>query len=644
MNSMSATSASSADVVSEPESRLISIQRNQLFILAVLLSLAFAPLWWTYFAWTWQDGHYQYFPLLIAAVVGLYYTRLSQASERSTAPTKWIVLAGSAVVVIGLLVGHLMFSGFVGIVTTILTAWLLTYACFGWGGVKVMAPVLSLMVLAIPLPLNWDTTLIFKMQFLASQLASWLLDGAGVMHVRQGVVLITEKSQYMTEEACSGVRSLFSSLAVVAVYAVVSEHRTARTVLNLIQTVFWVLLGNAVRVAACVYLADNVSTWYASGAGHEALSMVVFAFILAMVISTDQIISWFAVRKLHLNWSDDASLEIVDEVGQMSETRRGIFGWGRGRGRSDVPQDIVDDVVANKVSKATAGLLGKRKQRRPYVEMGDGDVDEMAEAKSSAALIGRQRRDSMSMGDEPMEPSASGYKVSTRAALGLGAMLLVVAIFGGIAVSRQGASVMAPDALPPASAEFLPENLNGWTRVKYEFIQRDQDRLLAPESYTWTYRRDGLFAIISLDCPWNEWHNLNNCYSAVGWETEPNFFVESPAEAPYSQLTYSDLRMTKPDNRSGYVLFTVVDRNREDVRTFDWRGRFSSIGEFFSGVTTQIKKSLGMGELSAQTLPATTIQMYSEHRGPYTDADRAALQEFFFAARKELLESPRWAK
>ncbi|TWU55204.1 exosortase U [Rubripirellula reticaptiva] len=580
--------------------------------LVALTLLAFAPLWWTYFTWTWRDGHYQYFPLLILMIGVLAKMRWPAAVEAATWPRTSVLMTGAGVIVVLVLAAHLLNSPWVGIVATALASCVLTYGLVGSGGLWVMAPVLALWLLAIPLPMNYDDTLIFKMQFFASQLASLLLDGAGIRHLREGVVLITEKSQYMTEEACSGVRSLFSSLAVVAVYAVVSHHRLVRTCFNLVQTVFWVLIGNAIRVAACVVLADNVSPWYASGAGHEMLSMVVFAFILGMVASTDQIVGVFCQRQLGIAWFDEGDDEIHVEDGGEMVARSGLR----------LPS-----------------------LRRPEVMGSDG---EMKESRAERLARARGFHGTDSMGDDGLE-QAGGLLggLSRKALIAIGALLLPIIGLGWFAAMRDpDQGIVSMDQMPRLAASTetdLPADLAGWSRSGFQHVERVKNGLQAPDSYTWGFQRDGVRAVLSVDCPWAEWHNLNVCYVNVGWVTSPDYFVESPTDVPFNNLSFSELTMSKRDGSSGYVMFTVVDRNRSEMRDLDWRESLLQPVQAVEILVDSVSRRFGFGGPILPNLPGSTIQLYSDRSGSYTDEQIASLQALFFAARKELLDGPRWA-
>jgi exosortase len=539
--------------------------------LLAALGLALAPLLYHYFAWSWIEGHYQYFPLLIAAVVAMVWLRRDQMLAAATTPRSALLAIGLAIAALLTLAGHLLGSGFLGILAAISAAVTLVYGTSGWGGLRKTLPVLSLLLLAIPLPLGLDNYLIFNMQFAASGLADLMLDGAGIQHVREGVLLITESGRYMTEEACSGVRSLFSSLAVVAVYSVVSYHRWPRLIINVVQTVFWVFIGNSIRVALCVYLADNVSVWFASGTGHEILSLVVFAFILGMVGNTDAILA--SIMPESLQWYEE-------------------------------PKTIKTERKRSAPPKAT----------RHY-------------------------------------PNASRTTTVFAAIFG------VLAIFGGLAVR----SAQPPPAIATADANRMPALIEPdlppaiavagqnvpWMRQKFEHVEREVGAMLAADSYTWVFAKGDLSAVVSVDCPWNEWHNLNDCYRAIGWETTPTYFVSSPSDAPRSDLTYTDVQMQRSGKAStGRVMFTVVDRNGREVQSKQWRMRIGSASEFASNLGARLRTILlgDQSDTAAIELPATTIQLMAEHAGELTEAERAELAGFFFEVRRQLLEGRRWAQ
>lgn len=544
--------------------------------LLLMLLAGLTPLWWTYATWTWQDGHYQYFPLLIAMVGWLAWSR--RAEVQATRPQAALVVFSWSLLTLCTIASLLLFSGFLGILTTIVACFVLVHSLAGRGGVVGLLPVLALLFLAVPLPLGLDQSLIFRMQVLASHLASWLLDGAGVMHVRTGVVLITEHAQYMTEEACSGARSLFSSLAVVAVYSVAARHRWHRVTVNLVQTIGWVLIGNALRIALTVVLADHVSTWFAAGTGHELLSLGVFVFILAMVSSTDNIVSGFCETTLGIEWRRDVDAE---PVGKPS----------------------ANDPVG--LGNAVSGLL----KRMP--------------------------------------------KLSRVSFLGLGGGLALVAILGlriswvQLSSGSAAASMASIPRLPASAEDHLPVTLAGWTRLGFEHVQRDGSSLFASDSYQWRFQNGALAAIVSVDCPWDQWHNLDVCYTAIGWQTIPKFGLESAADMARPNLSRTEIMMVKPGRRRGLVIFNAVDATGGDVLPPPQLVHPGGLaGLIRSRIPQLLKDTSGLDKASTvpalNLLPASTIQVFCERSGDLDEGQIEAIRQLYFAARDTLLRSPRW--
>lgn len=288
---------------------------------ALLLLLGLLAAGWMlpdYVSRMWSRGHYQYFPFVVLAIGWLLWNRRREIASTATEPKRWVTGFGLASSLVVILLGHLLLSHFVGLLGVLIGGVSMLYAGVGFGGVWAASSILALAVFLIPLPLNLDQELIVEMQFLASGGASRLLDGIGFLHFREGVALVTEQSQFMTEEACSGIRSLFSSLAVVAIYAVAIRMPWWRATVALVSTVVWVVVGNALRVAVVVLLADRVTPWFATGFGHDLLGYAVFAFILLMVASTDACVSLFAFRALGL--LPDREL-LVDELSHRRRKR-----------------------------------------------------------------------------------------------------------------------------------------------------------------------------------------------------------------------------------------------------------------------------------------------------------------------------------
>lgn len=528
-----------------------------LFAVALLAHL---PLGFEYSQRMWSVGHYQFFPLLLAAVVWLIYDRLIECRrERPQGQKSYWVLAANALL---LFLATLMFSPFFWILSLLLLVANYVYDRWGMNGVKYVAPAWVLLFFIVPLPSNLDLKLVNQLQFLSSQLASYILDAFGQIHFREGVVLITEKKQFFTEEACSGIRSLFSSLSAMAIYGVMMRYGWKRHLFNIVQTVLWVIVGNAVRIALVVYLADNVNESFAHGTIHEMFGLANFVFVFLCALSTDRgINAWHAA-------SEDV-------------TRVALQG------------DVEEPIVDGEVVRSSA-----RNAQRP-----------------------------------------AGWRWSLIAAF------VLIGIFAArltYAKTMVDSFRFGDEILVESSADDLPKRMLGWEQVGFEHQKREDIRLLAPESYVWTFVKQGRRVIISLDSPYFDFHNLNDCYEGFGWDVDYENRYPTGESSLTSATNLTQLDMKKSGDH-GLVLFTAFDRDGVLVRpTFDLNYDPTKWME----VVRHVRLAFGLlsqendPKFSKQTLPISQVQLL--HIGSEPVADMEEIERLFVAARSRLLQTSRF--
>jgi len=533
------------------------------WILAVGLVLGLIFLWPPYVTRMWNAEHYQFFVFVLAAIACLLWSHWPEIAESRSTPHPAVVLVSWLGIAFLIAAGNLAYSGFAGIVVTIFAIVCFVYTAFGWHGLLSAGGVLWLLGFAVPLPLMFDRELIMAMQMLASDLASRLLDGTGVIHFRQGVIIETPTAKFMTEEACSGVRSLFSSLASVAIYGVWTRHRLWRIIINLIQAVMWVLIGNSIRVAIVVAFADSFPA-ITTGWGHEILGIAVFGFILAMVASTDAALS---------RWISD--LLVIDSSGESSS-------------------------------------------------VGDDEAIRLP----------------------PFPVSGLGSKV-LFIALGITVIIALRTAWVRQAKANEG---VFPTLASPAFASVAGPNEDefdrpyfGYIKQSYKHVQRESSTIWAKNSFVYEFKRGHLNPILSIDRPWNHWHNLHYCYSNLGWESSPTYAISPKMSAGNSQTSqhkYSEL-ILKRSGRYGVVIFSAIDSRGEHVPGMMPTNKLGLI-EAMRMQPDQILAALGVREQEDQSfvssirLPVSTIQVYAESPVPWNEADLESLRELFFALREEI--------
>ena len=262
------------------------------------LLLSHLPLLLLHFCRLWVHDQYRYFPLVLVAFVCLVASRCGGSLERQGADAtsggrRWPRIGENAAYVPSLMLlggAVLLWSPWLAAVAFILAVRALLRRSCGTSSWRWVAPAWWLLVLLVPLPFRWDAGLMFWLQGATSQAGSLILDFFGHNHLLAGHVIEIPGRQFLVEEACSGVRSLFALVALVAVYVVWLRRPLLHALLLLAAAFFWAYAINTLRVAALVFLylehhLDMLSTW-----SHELVGMVLFLLALWMLFCTDQLL------------------------------------------------------------------------------------------------------------------------------------------------------------------------------------------------------------------------------------------------------------------------------------------------------------------------------------------------------------------
>jgi exosortase/archaeosortase family protein len=120
------------------------------------------------------------------------------------------------------------------------------------------------------------------------------------------------------DKACSGINSLFSTLAVTLFYLLWTRAHWVRGVLLVLAAVFWVVVANIVRVSSIVLIDSKLGIdlskdgWDPSKGmyyQHTILGFVLFGLILALVYSSNQFLRFLGTT---VRWGTDESTAGAD--------------------------------------------------------------------------------------------------------------------------------------------------------------------------------------------------------------------------------------------------------------------------------------------------------------------------------------------
>ncbi|MGH9486273.1 MAG: exosortase [Terriglobales bacterium] len=155
---------------------------------------------------------------------------------------------------------------------------------WGWAHLKVVSFEFLLALVAIPLPAIIFNEIAFPLQLIASRWAAALLNFCGVPVFRSGNILQLPFRALDVAEACSGIRSLFSLLALALMVAYFLPLRRWGKTLFVLSAVPIAIVANAIRIAATGLLGQYVGQEYATGFFHEFSGWVIFVLAFGLLL------------------------------------------------------------------------------------------------------------------------------------------------------------------------------------------------------------------------------------------------------------------------------------------------------------------------------------------------------------------------
>jgi exosortase len=170
---------------------------------------------------------------------------------------------------------------------------------FVWGGrhLRLALFPLFLLLLTIPLPEIVFTRLTLPLQGLAARAGAAALSAMNVPVLREGNVITLATGSLEVAEACSGIRSLMSLVALAVCYGWLSSERASVRVALALAAVPIAVIANAVRVAGTGLAAARYGSDVAEGFFHAFSGWLMFVLAFALLIATHKAVARLAVTR-----------------------------------------------------------------------------------------------------------------------------------------------------------------------------------------------------------------------------------------------------------------------------------------------------------------------------------------------------------
>jgi exosortase len=155
-------------------------------------------------------------------------------------------------------------------------------AFFAWAVLFLMVPIPAIIYNEIALPL----------QFLASQLATALLQLLGVPVLREGNVIRLPSMSLEVVEACSGIRSLMSLATLAVIYGKLLEERWSNRIILVLAAIPIAVAANGLRVMGTGLLGQYWSPDKAEGFFHTFSGWMIFVLSLGLLYLIHRALHW----------------------------------------------------------------------------------------------------------------------------------------------------------------------------------------------------------------------------------------------------------------------------------------------------------------------------------------------------------------
>ena len=281
MVNMSAVRSQFTTQVLQPSSKSRNLVVWSAILFSLLALLYGSVLRLLVFQW-WKDpnyGHGFFVPLFSGYILWHQRERWMKSEIKPSNFGFLVMLAAVGLLFIGSLGAELFTSRFSLLV---LIAGIILFLA-GWKMLRAVAFPLAFLIFMIPIPVIIYNQITFPLQLIASRLATFWLEVVQVPVLRDGNVLILSNLSLEVAEACSGIRSLMSLIALAVAYGYLAEPRRWVRYALVVLMVPSAIVTNAMRIMGAGVLAHKFGPQAAEGFLHQFSGWVVFLATLVLI-------------------------------------------------------------------------------------------------------------------------------------------------------------------------------------------------------------------------------------------------------------------------------------------------------------------------------------------------------------------------
>jgi len=155
----------------------------------------------------------------------------------------------------------------------------------GWEVFKILLAPLCYLVLMVPIPYIIYDAAAFPLKLLVTKVSVLSMKALGIVVWQEGNILMFPNITLEVADACSGLRSIMSLLALGAAYAFVLHTKTRDRLILILSTLPIAVFTNCLRVIATGILAQYFGSAAAEGFFHEFAGLFVFGAAVVLFVA-----------------------------------------------------------------------------------------------------------------------------------------------------------------------------------------------------------------------------------------------------------------------------------------------------------------------------------------------------------------------
>ena len=156
--------------------------------------------------------------------------------------------------------------------------------CFGRQVLKVLALPIGFLLFMVPLPYIVYDAMAFPLKLFITKVSVFVLKATGIIVWREGNIIMFPQTVLEVADACSGLRSLMSLLALSVAFAFFSQKSNLKRTLLVLSAIPIAIITNMLRVIVTGFLAQYYGAAAAEGFFHEFAGMAVFAMAMVLLV------------------------------------------------------------------------------------------------------------------------------------------------------------------------------------------------------------------------------------------------------------------------------------------------------------------------------------------------------------------------